>query len=54
VGFEGITQDRKVARCGLREAVEEVIDLSGIDGQKGETGVQMFPTLRIGGLNQTQ
>jgi hypothetical protein len=53
VGLQGITQDRKVARCGGKKAVEEVINLRGIDRQKGEAGVKSFPTLRIGGLNQT-
>ena len=50
VGFQGITQHGKFARCGVEQAVEEVINLGGIDGQQGEAGVQMFPTLIVGTL----
>ena len=42
VGFQGITQDRKFAGCGLEKAVEEVINLGGIDGQEGEAGVELL------------
>ena len=49
MGFQGITQHGKFARCGLEKAIEEVINLGGIDGEEGEAGVQMFPTLIIGG-----
>ena len=42
VGLQGITQHGKFARCGFQQAVEEVVNLSGIDGKKGEAGVKMF------------
>ena len=48
MGFQGITQDRKFAWRGVEKAVEEVINLGGIDGEEGKAGVQMFPTLIIG------
>ena len=44
MGFQGITQDRKFAWSGREKAVEEVINLGGIDGEEGEAGMQMFPT----------
>jgi hypothetical protein len=53
VRFQGITQNREFGRCGIGEAVEEVIDLRGIDGQKGEAGVEVFPSLIIGAVYQT-
>jgi hypothetical protein len=53
VGFEGITQNREFMRCGFGEAVEEVINLRGIDGEEGEAGMKSFSTLRIGALNHT-
>jgi hypothetical protein len=43
VRFQGITQDREFARCGGKKAVEEVIDLRGIDGEEGEAGVELPP-----------
>ena len=53
MGFQGITQHGKFAWCGCKQAVEEVINLGGIDGEKGEAGVQMFPALIIGTLYRT-
>ncbi len=44
MGFQGITQHRKFAGSGFEEAVEEVINLGGIDGKKGEAGVELLPT----------
>ena len=45
MGFQGITQDGKFAWSGFEKAVEEVINLGGIDGEEGEAGVQMFPII---------
>jgi hypothetical protein len=53
VRFQGITQDRKYVRFGVGEAVEEVNNLRGIDGEEGEAGMKSFPTLRISSLNHT-
>ena len=43
MGFQGITQHGKFAWSGGKEAVEEVINLGGIDGQEGEAGVELLP-----------
>ena len=42
MGFQGITQHGKFAWCGLDQAVEEVINLGGIDGEKGEAGMEFL------------
>ena len=52
MGFQGITQDREFAWSGSEKAVEEVINLGGIDGEEGEAGVEMFPAVIVGTLYQ--
>ena len=52
MGFQGITQHGKFARSGFEQAVEEVINLGGIDGQEGKAGMKMFPASIIGALYQ--
>ena len=42
MGFQGIPQHCKFAWSGLDKAVEEVINLGGIDGEKGKAGMK-FP-----------
>jgi hypothetical protein len=39
VGFQGITKYGKLAWSSREKAIKQVINLSGIDGEKGETGV---------------
>jgi hypothetical protein len=50
VGFQGIAQHREFRGSGCRKAVEEVIDLGGIDGEKSETGVQVLPLRSVSSL----
>ena len=42
MGLQGITQDWQFAWSGGEKTVEEEIDLSGIDGEKGEAGVEFL------------
>ena len=42
MGFQGITQHGKFAWSGFDQAVEEVINLGGIDGEKGEAGMKFL------------
>ena len=42
MGFQGVTNDPKLARSGLQEAFEEVIDLSGINGQESQAGMKFL------------
>ena len=41
MGFQGIPQHGKFAWSGVEKAVEEVINLGGIDGKQGKAGVKM-------------
>ena len=42
MGFQGITQHGKFAWSGFDQAVEEVINLGGIDGEKGKAGMKFL------------
>ena len=42
MGSAGHRAGRKFARRGIDKAVEEVVNLSGVDGKQREAGVQMF------------
>jgi hypothetical protein len=53
VRFQGITQTPEFVRCGSGEAIEEVINLRGIDWKEGEAGMKSFPNMRVGALNHT-
>ena len=39
VGFQGITQYRKLAWGRFQKAVDQVINLGGVDGEKGKAGM---------------
>ena len=40
--FQGITQHGKFAWSGFDKAVEEVINLGGIDGEQGKAGMKFL------------
>ena len=42
MGFQGIPQHGKFAWSGVEQAVEEVINLGGIDGEEGKAGVELL------------
>ena len=42
MGFQGITQHGKFAWSGSEKAVEEVINLGGIDGEQGKAGMEFL------------
>src|SRR5262249_49609162 len=43
VRFQGITQNREFGRCGIGEAVVEIIDLRSIDREEGKAGMELLP-----------
>ena len=51
--FRASRRTGKFAWRGGKQTVEEVINLGGIDGEKGKAGMQMFPTLIVGALYHT-
>ena len=51
-GVSGHHAAREVRSAWREQAIEEVINLGGIDRQEGEAGVEMFPTLIVGALYQ--
>ena len=50
-GLSGHHAEREVRLAWLSQAVEKVVNLRGIDREKGEAGMKMFPI--IGALYRT-